>query len=325
MHFGYPIHRLRTWAETTFPGPQYQAVFKKLPLRHENKHIKNAIHAWRRQLTQEERVLLEEILARWESIGIAHPGFVQNYIPSKKAALATGYYHPEGKPSADVHVQQLMAEGEAILEAEEQQKRKEEKKKHDADTLRKIIKYASKYSEEEVAVELASNCIWKRVALLKSSNLPKSLTDKLTEILEKRKTAIQLKDAARKIGADPSDLQRWADAGKIKTLGYRLVAHGMITFMDRDSLPTREQIEKLAADEAHLPESERVLGYWAQCTLIKRGWKKSEIVKHLGEPDAEADNPHWKSGPPMRLFLKARVLRAEEAGLAPAKPKDNVR
>lgn len=35
------------------------------------------------------------------------------------------------------------------------------------------------------------------------------------------------------------------------------------------------------------------------------------IGKLLGDPDTTAANPHWLSGPPLRLYLEARVVAAE--------------
>ena len=325
MHLGYPVSLLKTWANTQFSSTAHRAVLRKLHPLNENNPIEDEMQGWFISQTPEERILANEILSKWQSIDIDHPGFVQNFVPSKKTALASGYYHPEGSPTEDSQVQQLIAEGEAILKTEESQNRDAARQTAYKEILDKILKYADTHSEEDLAIELASDCLWRRVALLKSSNMPQSLLDTLTDVIKKRKKALRLQDAAKKIGVSPSDLQRWANAGKIKTLGYRLVSHGMITLVDRANLPTRKQVKTLEKEEAHLPESERAFGYWAQCTLLKRGWKKPEIAKYLGEPDVEAKNPHRKSGPPMRLFLKARVLRVEEEGLVPAKPKDDIR
>ncbi|SRR5258708_36382399 len=41
--------------------------------------------------------------------------------------------------------------------------------------------------------------------------------------------------------------------------------------------------------------------------LITRGWTEGLIKKHLGEPDELKTNPHYKSGPPMRLYSMSRV------------------
>jgi hypothetical protein len=43
----------------------------------------------------------------------------------------------------------------------------------------------------------------------------------------------------------------------------------------------------------------------------ERGWTDSLIKTFLGEPDNTAPNPHYRSGPRMRLYLLARVETAE--------------
>jgi Zn-finger nucleic acid-binding protein len=56
--------------------------------------------------------------------------------------------------------------------------------------------------------------------------------------------------------------------------------------------------------------NQRILCAWSE--LIKeRGWTDGLIKKHLGEPDEFKKNPHYKSGPPMRLFLLERVEEIE--------------
>lgn len=48
--------------------------------------------------------------------------------------------------------------------------------------------------------------------------------------------------------------------------------------------------------------------------LRERGWTEAMIRDLLGDPDLYADNPHYKSAEPMRLW---RLQRAEEAEAAP--------
>ena len=48
--------------------------------------------------------------------------------------------------------------------------------------------------------------------------------------------------------------------------------------------------------------------------LKERGWTESMIRDLLGEPDLYADNPHYKTAAPMRLW---RLQRAEAAEAAP--------
>lgn len=45
--------------------------------------------------------------------------------------------------------------------------------------------------------------------------------------------------------------------------------------------------------------------------LKERGWTEFSIKKFLGEPDMTKDNPHYKRGPPMCLYLLKRVKRKE--------------
>ena len=46
----------------------------------------------------------------------------------------------------------------------------------------------------------------------------------------------------------------------------------------------------------------------------KRGWTDAMIQRLLGEPDRYADNPHYKSGPQMKLYAVERVKAAENSG-----------
>lgn len=46
--------------------------------------------------------------------------------------------------------------------------------------------------------------------------------------------------------------------------------------------------------------------------LVKRGWTAALITRHLGDPDKLAVNPHYRSGPMVRLYALARVERTEQ-------------
>jgi hypothetical protein len=48
-------------------------------------------------------------------------------------------------------------------------------------------------------------------------------------------------------------------------------------------------------------------------TLVKRGWTESLIAKFLPEPDSLQPNPHYKAGPPMRLYDLKRVEKIEKS------------
>ena len=52
--------------------------------------------------------------------------------------------------------------------------------------------------------------------------------------------------------------------------------------------------------------------YITKSTVLDRGWTQGAIEKWLGEPDKYAPNPHGRSKPPMNLFDKARVQKAEQ-------------
>jgi hypothetical protein len=45
--------------------------------------------------------------------------------------------------------------------------------------------------------------------------------------------------------------------------------------------------------------------------LLRRGWTHGLIGKLLGAPDQLERNPHYGSGPKMRLYARARILQAE--------------
>lgn len=51
-----------------------------------------------------------------------------------------------------------------------------------------------------------------------------------------------------------------------------------------------------------------------QTTLKKdRGWTDGLIARFLGQPNRLAPNPHYRSGPKMKLFTVERVEEAEQA------------
>jgi hypothetical protein len=76
--------------------------------------------------------------------------------------------------------------------------------------------------------------------------------------------------------------------------------------------------------------AEEIRGQWpeiaaaAKCIaapgLKDRGWTESMIRDLLGDPDLYADNPHYKTAAPMRLWRLQRVEAAEAApGFAAAR------
>ena len=69
-----------------------------------------------------------------------------------------------------------------------------------------------------------------------------------------------------------------------------------------------EKQERAAARKA-IREKEKI----TQTRLIsERGWTKGLINELLGEPDVFADNPHYKSAAPMRLYFLDRVKHIEQ-------------
>lgn len=54
--------------------------------------------------------------------------------------------------------------------------------------------------------------------------------------------------------------------------------------------------------------SELIASDW----LKARNWTEAAIKRFLGEPDDTKPNPHYKSGPPMRLWLKERAEAVEQ-------------
>jgi hypothetical protein len=46
-------------------------------------------------------------------------------------------------------------------------------------------------------------------------------------------------------------------------------------------------------------------------TLKKRGWTEKLIAEMLGEPYRMGNNPHYQSGPKIRLWLISAVIEAE--------------
>jgi hypothetical protein len=47
--------------------------------------------------------------------------------------------------------------------------------------------------------------------------------------------------------------------------------------------------------------------------LKDMGWTDGAITKYLGQPDTLATNPHYKSGAPMRLYVRRRAIEVMES------------
>jgi len=52
--------------------------------------------------------------------------------------------------------------------------------------------------------------------------------------------------------------------------------------------------------------------YISLAGLKKRGWTDRLVEEFLGREDRTATNPHYRSGPPMRLFARSRVEAIEK-------------
>lgn len=64
------------------------------------------------------------------------------------------------------------------------------------------------------------------------------------------------------------------------------------------------------ATTSRKPQPERKK-YLSLAGLKARGWTAAAVTTFLGEPDEERPNPHYRSGPPMRLFAEERVVQVE--------------
>src|SRR5690242_13542025 len=56
-----------------------------------------------------------------------------------------------------------------------------------------------------------------------------------------------------------------------------------------------------------------LLEFFTIPALKARGWTDALIRDHLGQHDATKTNPHYRSGPPMRLFKRVRVEEFEQS------------
>lgn len=52
-------------------------------------------------------------------------------------------------------------------------------------------------------------------------------------------------------------------------------------------------------------------GFYTKSQLKEKGWTKGLIEKFLPEPDKTKKNPHYRSGPPMQLYLSEKVEQVE--------------
>lgn len=53
-------------------------------------------------------------------------------------------------------------------------------------------------------------------------------------------------------------------------------------------------------------------GYLTLSNVKERGWTAGMVRRFLGDPDKTATNPHYRSGPPMKLFQLSRIVLVEE-------------
>jgi hypothetical protein len=61
-----------------------------------------------------------------------------------------------------------------------------------------------------------------------------------------------------------------------------------------------------------MPTPQKEPLHFGRPTLKDRGWTDALIARFLGEPDLLAPNPHYRSQPPRKLYLIARVEAVEE-------------
>lgn len=63
--------------------------------------------------------------------------------------------------------------------------------------------------------------------------------------------------------------------------------------------------------ETSTPPTNNAPTFHYASTLKNRGWNEKLIASLLGQPDKFGVNPHYKSGPPTRLYDHNRVIAAE--------------
>lgn len=52
--------------------------------------------------------------------------------------------------------------------------------------------------------------------------------------------------------------------------------------------------------------------YITQSSVLEQtGWSKKKLTERLGKPDLIRDNPNYATAAPMKLYLTARVIRAQ--------------
>ena len=208
-----------------------------------------------------------------------------------------------------------------LLACEEFREMKEQKRQATNNAQEEILQALATLPRDAVLRHAASNASLCAAALRKHGNvLPESFIAELNRLLEKRRRAPSVYDFSKNSNTPFDDIARWATTGAIASTGFQKTANGEKWLLDPDNLPDEAKIQSLYAAEAHLPMSQRVFGNWTQASIIARDWTKREVDTVLGEPDKTMPNPHHKTGKhQMRLYLKKRVLIAEERGAAPQK------
>jgi hypothetical protein len=82
-----------------------------------------------------------------------------------------------------------------------------------------------------------------------------------------------------------------------------------------NSLPNDSEMSEFQKAVGSRPK--KATGYRSDHTtsvgMAEHGWTKRAIEKFLGEPDKFAQNPHYKSGPPMRLYRIERVVAVQKS------------
>lgn len=122
-------------------------------------------------------------------------------------------------------------------------------------------------------------------------------------------------------GVGRSPRQARTGAGAAAMSGEFLAALKRAEVDVKRGLATSECIKRVLADDLHAGEfADRIeavraasmsSAHISMAGLKARGWTQGAVKRFLGDPDQETTNPHYRSGPPMRLYRKLRVLEAE--------------
>src|SRR5262249_14851935 len=64
-------------------------------------------------------------------------------------------------------------------------------------------------------------------------------------------------------------------------------------------------------DEQDIPTNKQIERHFTKSQLKERGWTDALISRFLDSPDETRTNPHYRSGPPIKLYKMQRVEKIE--------------